>query len=125
MWRHMKVKVPRYFRRNIKRKLIEQLDLDFRKKEKKATKNKAQVHSCLKGVTKRPIRKSRVGVIGNLCAGAEPKKRLHPCNTSWKQYELSQPWRKTEQAMKMLNTSNMILDGVIRATGDRKKSNIS
>ena len=61
--------------------------LDFRKKEKKATKNKARIAAWrgLPGSNKESIRKSKVGAIGDLRAGAELKKRLHSRNASWKE----------------------------------------
>ena len=67
--------------------------LDLRKQETKETKNKAFIAAWrgLLGSNKETIRKSKVGVIGNLRAGAEPRKRLHPRNASWKEYEWSHP----------------------------------
>ena len=78
--------------------------LDFRKKEKKATKNKARIAAWrgLPGSNKETICKSKVGVIGDLRAGAEPKKRLQPRNASWKEYERSQSRGKPNERWKCL-----------------------
>ena len=78
--------------------------LDFRKKEKNATKKKARMAAWIGWLMscKETVRKSRVGVMGSLRAGVAPKKRLHPRNTSWKEYELSHTGGKPNKRWKCL-----------------------
>ena len=58
--------------------------LDFRRKEKNATKNKARIAACIGLLmsNKETVRQRRMDVMGSLRAGVAPKKRLHPRNTS-------------------------------------------
>ena len=70
--------------------------LDFRKKEKNATRNKARMAAWSGWVAsnRETIRESRMGVIASLRAGAAPKNRLQPRKANWKEYKFSHPGGK-------------------------------
>ena len=64
--------------------------LDFRKKEKNATRNKARMAAWSSWLASNieTIRKSKMGVMASLRAVAAPKKRLHPRNANWNEIKL-------------------------------------